>query len=277
MSQNAKYTIYAVAGLVVVGLAWYFFGALGSTIAAMLGLGAAQKQLRSYVAAEAEAEAAKDRARAEHQRAQADIEAEHTKEIKRIAKQHKAKVAEARARVDAAQSAEQLDGVIDDAVEDLERVIGRPIDTINKEGFVVAGLIHWLLLLGVLFALCCRVGYASPERAPAESVIDRLTAKHKRQVKRLLRAIEAAKTTILTERANHKKQIAELHNNYRRELQVWRADLKECQTKKQILAKPQPTWPRDVGFAVAGFGGAALLCGVGLGAAALAGRVRFAP
>lgn len=260
MNQTTKYILYAVAGLVAVGLAWYLFGAIGSTIAAMLGLGAAQKQLRSYVEAEAQAEAAKDRAQAEHAKATAEIEAEHTKEIKRIAEQHKAKEAETSAKVDAAETADDLDDVIDDAADDLDRAIG------GSKGFVTTGLIQWLLLLGLLLAMSCRVGYASP---------DKPTAKHKQQVKRLLAQLNKATAAIQRIKATHKRDLAQLTEGHRQELSNWRAELKECQTKRRILAKPQPTWPRDVGFAIAGFGGAALLCGVGFGAAAVAGRVKI--
>lgn len=259
MKQAAKYILYTVGGLLLVGIAWYLFGAIGSTIAGILGIGAARQQMRSYVEAEAQAEAARDRAQVEHQQAQAEIEAEHTRQIQELAKQHRAEAAKSNAKIEAG----ELDDAIDDAVDDLERVIGRPIDTINREGFAVNGLIQWLLLLGLLLALCCRVGYAD------------VPNKHKAQVKRLINAIQAAKHTILKERAGHKRDLAQLTAGHRRELQLWRAELKECQTKKQILAKPQPTWPRDVGFAVAGFAGAALLCGAGLGAASLAGKIKI--
>lgn len=263
MKQAAKYILYTVGGLLLVGIAWYLFGAIGSTIAGILGIGAARQQMRSYVEAEAQAEAARDRAQVEHQQAQAEIEAEHTRQIQELAKQHRAEAAKSNAKIEAAKTAGELDDAIDDAVDDLERVIGRPIDTINREGFAVNGLIQWLLLLGLLLALCCRVGYAD------------VPNKHKAQVKRLINAIQAAKHTILKERAGHKRDLAQLTAGHRRELQLWRAELKECQTKKQILAKPQPTWPRDVGFAVAGFAGAALLCGAGLGAASLAGKIKI--
>ncbi len=271
MSSTTKYILLAIAGLVLVGLAWYLFGALGSTIAGVLGLGAAQRQLRSYVEAEAQAEAAKDRARAEHAQAQAEIEAEHAKQIQQLAKQHRAEVAETKAKVDAAVTTEQLDLEIDAEINDLSRVIGRPIDTINREGFVVQGVIQWLLWAGILLALCCRVGSADTPQAKAP------TAAHKRQVKRLLLALKAAKLTLLKERVNHERDVATLTAGHRQLLATWRAELKECQTKKQILATPPPTWPRDVGFAIAGFGGAALLCGVGLGAAALAGKIEVKP